>query len=247
MTNAETYDTLLVPAIFEPWSRELIKRAQVWKGDKVLDVATGTGIVACRIAASGATVTGIDNNAEMLAQASVRAADEGVSVKWIEGSAETLPFRDPAFDLVMCQQGLQYVENKALAVREMRRVIKPGGRCVVATWTAPDKQGAFTALNELAATHGGSRGDAPYALADAAELTKLLEAAKFFAVTVESATRQIRVPEPERFVRFVLGNQGITVDDAICAEGLAAVAPFVADGQLVFPSTTLIGIGRVKT
>lgn len=245
--TAQTYDSYLVPAIFEPWARELIKRAQVWKGDTVLDVATGTGIVACRIAGSGASVTAIDNNAEMLAQARVRAADEGVSVKWMEGTAEALPFRDPAFDLVTCQQGLQYVEDKARAVREMRRVIKPGGRCVLATWTAPDQQGAFTALNQLSAKHGGSRADAPYALADAAEMTTLLNAAKFFAVTVETATRQIRVPEPERFVRFVLGNQGLEVDDALCAEGLAAVAPFVEDGTLVFPSTTLIGVGRVKT
>lgn len=247
MTNAETYDTFLVPAIFEPWARELVKRAQVWKGDSVLDVATGTGIVACRIAGSGASVIGVDNNVEMLAQAKVRATEESVGVTWMEGTAERLPFRDSTFDLVLCQQGLQYVEDKARAVREMRRVIKPGGRCVIATWTAPDQQGAFTALNGIAAKHGGSRGDAPYALADATEMTRLLNAAKFFAVTVETATRQIRVPEPARFVRFVLGSHGLEVDDAMCDEGLAAVAPFVQDGSLVFPSTTLIGLGRVKT
>src|SRR5687767_208955 len=103
MADAETYDTYLVPALFEPWSRDLIKRAQVWKGDKVLDVACGTGIVACRIAATGAAVTGIDTAADMLERARLRATEEGVGVKWIEGTAEALPFRQPAFDLVTCQ------------------------------------------------------------------------------------------------------------------------------------------------
>ena len=71
MEDAETYDSYLVPAIFEPWSRELIKRAQVWKGDSVLDVCTGTGIVACRIAGTGAAVTAIDISPELLAVCSV--------------------------------------------------------------------------------------------------------------------------------------------------------------------------------
>src|SRR5688500_18685854 len=127
MVDASTYDRYLVPAIFEPWSRELIKRALVWKGDRVLDVACGTGIVACRIAASGATVTGIDPAADKLAQAKLRAADEGVGVTWIEGTALSLPVRQPAFDLVTCQQGLQFTGDPALAAREMRRVIAPGG------------------------------------------------------------------------------------------------------------------------
>src|SRR5258706_9200862 len=74
------YDSYFVPSLFEPWSREVIKRAQVWKGDRVLDVACGTGIVACRIAGSGAKVTGIELRPERLAQARVRATEENVPV-----------------------------------------------------------------------------------------------------------------------------------------------------------------------
>ncbi len=247
MEDAETYDSYLVPAIFEPWSRELIKRAQVWKGDSVLDVCTGTGIVACRIAGTGASVTGIDISPELLDRARARANDEGVGVKWIEGTAESLPFRQPAFDLVTCQQGLQYVGDRALAVREMRRVIKPGGRAVIATWGPRAHQGAYAVLAELAARHGATPSDAPVSLDDATELTKLLTAAKFFAVNVESVTRMVRVPDPDRFARLTLGTYGVTVDDAIAAEAREALASFVEGDQLVFPTAALIAVARVKT
>lgn len=247
MVDAESYDTVLVPALFEPWSRELIKRAQVWKGDQVLDVCTGTGIVACRIAASGAAVTGLDSSPEYLERARVRASEESVGVKWIEGTAEALPFRQPAFDLVTCQQGLQFVGDRALALREMKRVINPGGRCVIATWCAREQQGAFHVLAEVATRHGGTSNEAAVSLADPAALTKLMTDATFFAVNVETVTRQVRVAEPDRFVRVVLGNLGVTVDDAIASDGRAALAAFTEGEQLVFPTSALIAVGRVKT
>jgi 2-polyprenyl-3-methyl-5-hydroxy-6-metoxy-1,4-benzoquinol methylase len=239
--DAETYDSYMVPAIFEPWSRELINRAQVWKGDRVLDVACGTGIVACRIAAKGAAVTGLDNAPDKLARAKLRADDEGVSVKWIEGTAEALPFRQPAFELVTCQQGLQFTSDHALAVREMRRVIVPGGRAAIATWCALEQQGPYAALDAVAQQRTGSSAvPQVFSLGDAAALNKLLVDAKFFAVQVETVTRQVRVPVPRRFAAVLLG-------DELADEGLAALAPFVDGDQLVFPMTSLIAVGRVKT
>ena len=246
MIDAETYDSYLVPAVFEPWSRELINRAQVWNGDRVLDVACGTGIVACRIAARGAAVTGLDIAADKLARAKLRAAEEGVSVKWIEGSAEALPGRQPAFDLVTCQQGLQFVPDRAVAVREMRRVIAPGGRAVIATWCAIEEQAAYAALDAVAKRHT----DTPlfgntFSLGDDAALNKLLVDAKFFAVNVERVTRQVRIPDPARWATLMLSLNEPATDDMI-AEGVAALAPFV-DGDLVFPMTSLVAVARVKT
>jgi len=249
MTDTETYDSYYVPAIFEPWSRELIKRAQVWKGDKVLDVATGTGIVACRIAGTGAAVTGLDNSAERLERARQRATEEGVGVKWIEGSAEALPFRQPAFDLVTCQHGLQWTSDPALALREMRRVINPGGRAVIATWAAMEHNGPYAALYALADRHTGTTvSRQPYAQSDPAALNKALVAAKFFAVSVEQVTRQIRFPEPERLARTVLGNLlGAPADDAVIAEAMSVLAPFIEGDQVAFPTAALLAVGRVKT
>lgn len=235
MLDVETYDAYLVPAIFEPWSRELINRAQVWNGDRVLDVACGTGIVACRIAARGAAVTGIDPAGDRVARARLRAADEGVAVKWMEGAAEALPFRQPAFDLVTCQQGLQFASDRALAAREMRRVIAPGGRAVIATWCSLDQQGPYAALEAVA---NRPLFGATFSLGDAAALNKLLVDAKFFAVKVETVTRQVRVPDPARFAAAMLGPD---------TDGLAALAPFIDGDQLVFALTSLIAVARVKT
>ncbi len=246
--DADTYDRYLVPAIFEPWSRELIKRALVWKGDRVLDVACGTGIVACRIAASGATVTGLDPATDKLAQAKLRAADEGVGVTWIEGTALALPVRSPAFDLVTCQQGLQFTGDPALAAREMRRVIAPGGRAVIATWCAIEHQGPYAVIDDLAFRHTGKRFVEPFSLGDATALTALLNAAKFFAVNVETVTRQVRVPEPARFASVIL--EAITGEPPakdVIALATAAIAHFVDGDQLVFPMASLLAVGRVKT
>jgi ubiquinone/menaquinone biosynthesis C-methylase UbiE len=248
VTDAETYDTYIVPAINEPWSRELINRAKVWKGDRVLDVATGTGIVACRIAATGATVTAIDPDASSLAQAKARAADESVSVKWLEGSAEALPFRTPAFELVTCREGLQFMTDPALALREMRRVIVPGGRAVLSTWTAVEQQGAYAILDEVARTHLGKGFEPAFSLTDPVVLNKLLVDAKFFAIVVETVTRQVRISDPARFARTPLARLfGDSMTDAIAAEALEKLASFIDGDQLVFPMTSLVATARVKT
>lgn len=248
MVDAATYDRYLVPAIFEPWSRELIKRALVWKGDRVLDVACGTGIVACRIASSGATVTGLDPAADRLTQAKLRATEEGVGVTWLDGTALSLPFRQPVFDLVTCQQGLQFTGDPALAAREMRRVIAPGGRVAIATWCAIDHQGPLAVLDDIAFRHTGKRYVEPFSLGDATALAALLTGASFFAINVETVTRQVRVPEPARFAAVILGAiTGDSVPDTVVAAGTAAIEQFVDGEQLVFPMASLLAIGRVKT
>jgi ubiquinone/menaquinone biosynthesis C-methylase UbiE len=247
-------DTYFVPAVFEPWSRELIKRALVWKGDRVLDVATGTGIVACRIAAIGAKVTAIDISAERLEQAKRRAADEGVSVTWAERNAETLGYGAASFDLVTCQQGLQFVADRAAAAREMRRVIAPGGRAVIACWCAVEQQPVYQLVDAIATRHLGRGARDPFAFGDAAALKKLLDTARFFAVAVETVTRKVRFPDPGRFVELTVNSiaRDAGVDDAAkiaaaTGELTDAVAPFVVDGSLEMSTASLIAVGRVPT
>ena len=255
MADAETYDSYLVPAIFDPWSRDLIKRALVWKGDRVLDVACGTGIVACRIAGTGAAVTGLDIDASRLERARTRASEEAVTVKWVEGSGETLPFRQPAFDLVTCQQGLQFMTDRAKAVREMRRVIVPGGRAVLACWLPVDQQGAFAVIDEIAASHTGTRHagpthPGPFSFGDEAALTKLLVDAKFFAISIETVTRQVRVPDPARFATMALTTVSGKPEEelgAAIADGVQALAPFLVDDAMQFQMKSLLAVARVKT
>src|SRR6266480_1610250 len=123
----EVYADHLVPAIFGPWVPVVLDSAQLREGQSVLDVACGTGAVAAgaaaRVGATGA-VTGVDNNPGMLAVASARSRHE---VRWQEADAQMLPFPDRSFDRVICQLGLQYFPDRLAAVREMHRVLHPGG------------------------------------------------------------------------------------------------------------------------
>src|SRR4030095_9221631 len=127
----ESYEQHLVPALFAAFAASLVTQATVQLGERLLDAACGTGIVA-RIAAphigEAGHVTGLDLNPGMLAVARAVPMRHGAPITWQEGSLEALPFEERAFDVVLCQQGLQFCPNRTKAVREMRRVLRTGGR-----------------------------------------------------------------------------------------------------------------------
>jgi ubiquinone/menaquinone biosynthesis C-methylase UbiE len=113
----------------------LVRFAGIRAGQSVLDVGTGTGVVAITAARRGATVTGLDLTPEMLEQARQSAPIAGLnSITWKEGDAESLPFPDASFDAVLSQFGHMFAPRPEVAIREMRRVLKPGGRIAFATW-----------------------------------------------------------------------------------------------------------------
>src|SRR5688572_9319139 len=128
--ETEDYERYFVPAIGAPLAADLIDMAALRPGERVLDVACGTGIVA-RLAAErvGTTgsVAGLDINPGMLAVAR-SVAPPAVPIEWHEASAESMPLPDEAFDVVIFQMGLQFVLDKRAALREMRRVLAHGGR-----------------------------------------------------------------------------------------------------------------------
>ena len=130
---AENYERFFVPAIGAPLARELMETAELRPGERVLDVACGTGGVT-RLAATrggpGGSVAGLDVNPGMLAVArSVTPAN--AQVQWHEASAEAMPLPDESFDVVLCQLGLQFVPDESAALREMRRGLVPGGRLIM--------------------------------------------------------------------------------------------------------------------
>jgi SAM-dependent methyltransferase len=113
----------------------LVKFASVEPGDTVLDVGTGTGVVAITAARAGARVTGIDLTPSLLEVARENARIAGRSdITWSEGDAESLPVPDGMFDVVLSQFGHMFAPRPDIAVTEMRRVLKPGGRVAFATW-----------------------------------------------------------------------------------------------------------------
>lgn len=124
----------------------LARFAGVKAGQKVLDVGTGTGVVAVTAARQGAHVTGLDLTPELLEQAKANAALANVQIKWDQGDAEQLPYDDASFDLVLSQFGHMFAPRPEVAAREMLRVLKPRGRIAFATWPPEQLIGRSFAL-----------------------------------------------------------------------------------------------------
>lgn len=135
-TGAENYERHFVPAIATPVSVGLLAAADIQPGERVLDVACGTGIIA-RLAAErvGPTgvVTGVDVAPDMIEVAKATVAPATPTIEWHVGDATSLPFADEQYDVVTCQMGLMFMEDRAGALSEMRRVLVPGGRVIVNT------------------------------------------------------------------------------------------------------------------
>jgi ubiquinone/menaquinone biosynthesis C-methylase UbiE len=197
----EMYEQMLVGPLFRPWVDELLDRAGLSPGDRVLDVACGTGIVARvakeRLGAAG-RVVGVDVSPPMLAVARGLAPD----IEWREGNAGTLPAAAGDFDIVCCQQGLQFFPDRPAAVREMRRVLAPGGRLAVSTWRPVEEVPLFHDLHRVAERHLGSVVDQRHAFGETAPLEALLRDAGFEDVRVDIASRTIRFDDSAVFIQL---------------------------------------------
>jgi len=170
---AEVYERVFVPALFADWPPRVLAAVGARPGERILDVACGTGVLA-RAAESavgkGGSVVGVDVNEGMLAVAR-RLSDR---VEWRTGEAEALPFDDGSFDRVVSQFGLMFFADRTRALREMRRVLRPGGRMAVAVWASLDATPGYAAvaemLEEVLGADVARSIEAPYALGDVAAL-----------------------------------------------------------------------------
>lgn len=135
--QAAYYDSVLAEGIFKPWCEKMFEVSRAVTGERVLDVATGTGIVARELArAVGAEggVTAMDNAPGMLARARAASAT-GARVTYVEGDACDAAHEERAFDRAYCQQGLQFMSDPTEAMRRVRAALKPGGHFTAAVWT----------------------------------------------------------------------------------------------------------------
>ena len=143
------YDALSAALSFwqDPrWRRALVSAVAPRDGERVLDVATGTGMVAAELLSRAAcSVVGIDQSAAMLAAARARFAGKGSKVELIEGQAETLPFADGSFDALTFTYLLRYVDDPAATVGELARVLRPGGRIASLEFGVPPLAPAYWA------------------------------------------------------------------------------------------------------
>lgn len=127
---------LFVPleAYTTPASARLVQFARVQPGEKVLDAACGTGVVAVTAARAGALVKALDLSPVLLERARWNSETAGVAIEFTEGDVENLPYPDASFDVVLSQYGHMFAPRPEVAVSEMLRVLKPGGRIAFSTW-----------------------------------------------------------------------------------------------------------------
>jgi ubiquinone/menaquinone biosynthesis C-methylase UbiE len=203
-TAAENYQRYFGPSIGRPVADDLIAAAGLQPGQRVLDVACGTGVVtrlaAERVGASGA-VAGLDVNPGMLTVARSHTPPE-ISIEWHQANAESMPLPDEAFDVVLCQMGLQFVSSKLAALREMRRVLKPAGAALI---TVPGRKPAlFAVMTDALARHlspqAAAFGDHVFSMHDADELGELMRNAGFRKVDVRAKPKTLRLPAPRDFL-----------------------------------------------
>lgn len=200
----QNYEKFFVPAIGGPAANGLVKIAALRPGERVLDVACGTGIVA-RLASeavgNSGTVSGLDINPGMLAVAR-SATPAGMEIEWHEASADSMPFPESSFDAVLCQMGLQFMPDKHAALNEMRRVLAPGGRLIL-NMPGPTPE-LFLIMGEAFEHHVGTEAAGfvkqVFSLYDTEEIQSLLHDAGFSNILVQANTKSLPVPPPEEFL-----------------------------------------------
>lgn len=199
-TAADVYDRFFVPALFEPWAPRLLDLATRPDPDQhpraVLDVACGTGVLAreARRRFAEADVHGLDRNEGMLHTA--RRTEP--RVEWRLSRAERLPYEDATVDVVTCQFGLMFFDDRSGAVSEMWRVLRPGGRLVVAVWADLEQTPGYRTLARLLDRLFGAEIarelHAPYCLGEEASLLSIFEEARVQGATAVTLSGEARFP-----------------------------------------------------
>lgn len=239
----ENYERYFVPAIAAPLAEDLVDAARIAAGDRVLDVATGTGAVA-RLASErlgpGGRVTGIDLNPGMIAVA--RAAAAGDDIAWHEACADALPFADATYDVVFCQLGVQFFPDRLAALAEMRRVLATGGR-VLLNVPGPMPR-IFLGLADAVAEHVGDTGAGfvrqVFSLHDPGELEGLLRTAGLDRVSAHRATKTLHLPPAREFLwQYVYSTPLAASVGDLDAERRAALEHDVLAGWHCWPSDPL--------
>jgi ubiquinone/menaquinone biosynthesis C-methylase UbiE len=207
-SGAEKYERF-VASWFRPWAEDLIERSGLKAGDHIIDVACGTGVVtraAAPVIGPDGSLVATDLNEDMLAEAR-RHDVTGSPVIWRRADATDLPFLSATFDAVLCQQGLQFVPDKADAVAEMRRVLRPDGVAAVSVWRSAEHNPYIAALADGLSRHvsvaAGQSMLAPCGFGDRDELAALFEDGGYADVEVHEVTIE---RDPVDAVEAIAGN-----------------------------------------
>lgn len=241
---AEIYEEFFTPALFQEWTTHVADAAKIKSGQKVLDVACGTGILArtaINYVGDSGSVVGLDINEGMLSVARNKSTD----IEWKQGTAESLPFEDESLDAVISQFGLMFFEDRTAAINEMSRVLRPNGKLAIAVWGAlEDTPGYFAMVKLLQHLFGAEIANglrAPYNLGDVNLLKSLFPQTTLKDIKIDTQDGLARFPSLEGWMYTDI--KGWTLADAIddaqyemlLNEAKIVLADFVGtDGQVSF-------------
>jgi len=250
-SGPEIYEAYFVPALMGECAVDLVQAGNVKPGDRVLDVGCGTGVVtreAAKLCGENGSVSGVDVNKPMVDFAAKISSEQGFSnIEWKHCDASELPFEDNLFDVVLCQQGLQFMPDKPAAMSEMARVLSPGGSLAVSVWKISSPFG--TAMCDVVERHFGEGTTDPwqvaYALGDRDELRNLSIGAGLTESYVKYDIKIARHSDPESFaIGAILASplagkfeeKTEKEQKSIAREIIEQISDYMDDGGLACPT-----------
>jgi len=257
-TGADNYQRYFVPAIATPVATDLLRTADLRPEERVLDVACGTGLIA-RLAAErvgpAGSVTGVDLAPDMIAVAQATPPPAGSDIDWHVADAASLPLPDDSYDVVLCQMGLMFMEDRPAALAEMRRVLATGGRLAVNT--PGSIQPTFELMEQAIVEHIspdlGGFVRAVFSMHDPDAVAALLVDGGLDDVSSTVSTATFRLPSPAEFLwQYInLSPMGPVVAQAPEAARSAMERqvvetwqPYVVDGATLVEQPMVIATGR---
>lgn len=264
-TNAMSfYDEIMVPRLFEPWGHLLLDEVKPQSGHAVLDVACGPGpvtrLAARRVGATGA-VTGCDLSAAMLELARAKPVDEdSAPIDYLQCAADSLAVADHEFDVVTCQQGLQFFPDRPAALSEMRRALRPGGQLGISVWCDIEQCPPFAAVEAgirqvLGEETAHVFRSGPWGFGDANVLAALVADGGFADVTVQRHEKPLVFEGgPEQLLQTVHATAVAATLATLSDEDFGAFVeavevaarPFTVDGVVRSHATSHVVTARVS-
>ena len=248
----QIYEEQNVPSLFRPLAELTLRHVDVREGDRIIDVACGTGIVARLVAGKvgrSGTVVGIDLNAGMIAVAKQNSPVTGADVEWRQGDVINLPFADASFDTAFCQQGLQFFPDKPAALKELRRILAPGGSMILTVWSSvsPLNAALADALTRYVSVAAAKSCLAPFAFRDYRVIKALMVEAGFQHIKMETLVVERRLgPAEESIPRTIAGTPYANdvakldreIQEGLIKEAGEALRQYRVDDGLAIPQET---------
>jgi SAM-dependent methyltransferase len=255
-SGPEIYETVFVPAMMGEWAPRVMAFTNPQPGERVLDVACGTGaltrVVAQSIGPNG-RVVGLDLSPDMLAEARKTTLDpsSAAPIEWREGDVNAIPFENETFDIVFCNFGLMFFPDRVAALKEMRRVLKPDGRLALAVWGSIAKCPGQRAMKQSWERHFTDEAglfDAQHSLGNPEIVLSLIQDAGFRDVSAQRAIGAVHLPSSGHLARSYGAMAGIQADEKTRTEVInevsAALQSYVRAEGLEYPIEAILASAR---